>query len=1747
MTEKVLYIVSDYIEWYEPVDLKKVSKKPAHSITDYFGAFQYFPYFSGQPYNPKEPVWKFCIGGNGQVLAVVQQSTLEMRTEKHYNKTLAKASLPDIIADDLYPSKRILAWSPDCSIFAIATSQADIACYDLLASNLFVIESASKNNKQSPNDKLAKEMVFLDLRTKSSKWSYELILIGGNGSLTSYAVSSVYGYQIQHTFNFIQILNASLLTSVTLCSDPAYVVTSSDVHNKLDLNDSGLNVWSMISYEPYYSPVLASNIQQAGFMSRLVNVILHRQNKFIVKMSLSPSAANLACLYGTQNVCIWNFPKITLSNEWCISDQKEWGGIIDISWWCDEILILGCFDGTLVVCNKNGQQSIVNTKMNSTFYKLCGTYNSDNFVVADFKLTESSNISQDASIIAKPVTTYMYKLIAVTKTTPQQLLIKKIQLKEYEEALDLAIQYDLDKDLVYKHQWRDSLVLEDTITGILSKVSDKKWIVQECCYRVSDSLLGAKQLLEYGLEITDFSAYLNIETGNCKTSDSISEMGKEFVTSRLKLLEYTDKLSTYEKILRKMEGDSNSLYKAQTYTDLRDLSPLQWAMQLAQQCQVDAVSIVITYYSENVLPYWLDVLSEFPETLMPRLYRHLLPVWDSSTKQVLVPESKTIRELDWCESDRFKLLTNTFQTVKPMLLTENDLIFWYTKRIRDIESSTKLVQHTLELATIAIENNIKELEQLHEDLSILEVLVYEVGLDYMYLKDIEQLTTLEKAKLFMLKCDENNFLHHLSNYFLPYIQSKPNTFYLLEQYLIETSQKSLKKIAQFFEYTQLNGWCISGVTDEAKISLGLLCIYTYTESDQLDEALSIVLSLMKTIKNTTNNKPHMDKLNDTKQIINASKLLLTYGINYSLKKLLDNISDPNFYRSVMISVCDYTSIKNQTDKYWSNVLGDLLKIKELCFSSLSTAICYEEYAKKLLFSNDEKIMVLCTTILKDKLPDEICLQLIKDTFAMYFDRSKSFNDSVMGLAKLCLTIVPDIDEYLTNEWNFVTAMTIFNNIGTKILPIQVRNCKNKWKLIDISLSSKPKNYTLSKKLVTLAHKLGITVGEDFTNIESCILFKCAMMAYNANDIKFASKTCVQLMEKDESPVWSLCYELGKQHEIIDINLRKKMLSYAVLNCPADKVVSIVNLRKLLEDIDIAHNLDNDDSELKLPKIENLNYFAVSNYESSMHFNCSNCVEVMPSRETLKSNLHDLQLLCSKNDSPNNFNKALAIYGFKCLGHDSQMSILCYLNITSDDIVDQCFENCNGILSIKLALYIFALRYAIQVFKETELLHEPTDRLIKRVMSHLDNVEPTELVLDVVKYIRKYALLYSKCAKKIDLNVNTEDLNKELIRMAKTGKLTNLEKALEICDRQSLDINDKLLVEFLKCCLFTVSARKLEENLELLEFNTLIKNTEEFHSSIVSDIYEDIPGINHNVLIAYYTALNLIYPDDRSHCKDLTPKEHIKLLKRVHSTIPDIDYKLLLSPDTAYETFNVAQQAGCSGPVMNRLLKSLPDNIQQCIKLSCSASSSMSDISQESSDVNQLFQRIESPADIDKIVKLLPQSNESNGLWVEAMKRLLSIEPQEYKTSITILKYTCNKHTFNKEELENLNDVPNVNRTLLSLLYLISGESAVETMAVNYFQSNHDLPDLVLDTILEYGLMEQLINCREIVENLSYRALTGNNKKNCRLVCEQLTSNKQNQLAGALYLAHNGVPAALKTNVAAREIAESYLARNSKDK
>lgn len=71
---------------------------------------------------------------------------------------------------------------------------------------------------------------------------------------------------------------------------------------------------------------------------------------------------------------------------------------------------------------------------------------------------------------------------------------------------------------------------------------------------------------------------------------------------------------------------------------------------------------------------------------------------------------------------------------------------------------------------------------------------------------------------------------------------------------------------------------------------------------------------------------------------------------------------------------------------------------------------------------------------------------------------------------------------------------------------------------------------------------------------------------------------------------------------------------------------------------------------------------------------------------------------------------LAIYGFKYLGYDSKMSVLCFLHISNDSVVDDCFNCCEGVLSTKLALYIYALRYAHKFMLNVDIFKLPTDQV-----------------------------------------------------------------------------------------------------------------------------------------------------------------------------------------------------------------------------------------------------------------------------------------------------------------------------------------------------------------------------------------------------------------------------------------------------
>lgn len=99
--------------------------------------------------------WQFAVGIEGKVVAIIQDTMMEIRTLKdEYSSVVGKASsmcvtcmhnvkclmILFVVARDHFPQYRKVVWSPDCSLLACAFSSGKIGLYDLLGSNILNIE-----------------------------------------------------------------------------------------------------------------------------------------------------------------------------------------------------------------------------------------------------------------------------------------------------------------------------------------------------------------------------------------------------------------------------------------------------------------------------------------------------------------------------------------------------------------------------------------------------------------------------------------------------------------------------------------------------------------------------------------------------------------------------------------------------------------------------------------------------------------------------------------------------------------------------------------------------------------------------------------------------------------------------------------------------------------------------------------------------------------------------------------------------------------------------------------------------------------------------------------------------------------------------------------------------------------------------------------------------------------------------------------------------------------------------------------------------------------------------------------------------------------------------------------------------------------------------------------------------------------------------------------------------------------------
>ncbi|XP_032508364.1 neuroblastoma-amplified sequence isoform X2 [Phocoena sinus] len=835
-----------------------------------------------------------------------------------------------------------------------------------------------------------------------------------------------------------------------------------------------------------------------------------------------------------------------------------------------------------------------------------------------------------------------YRLVSLRSTTPEELYQRKIESEEYEEALSLAQTYGLDTDLVYQRQWRKSAVNIASIQNYLSKIKKRSWVLHECLERVPENVDAAKELLQYGLKGTDLEALLAIGKGaddgrftllgemdidgipyeelsppdeepaekkkekelrkrqellKLVNFSKLTLEQKELCRCRLKLLTYLDRLATYEEILR-VPHASEQRYDAEFFKKFRNQNIVLSARTYARESNVQALEILFTYHGSDLLPHRLVILSNFPETTSPHEYSVLLPeaCYDSDSLMIIPWHEHKHRDKDWCEELECRMViepslpdeSEFLYAAQPELLryrtsqlTVEKVMDWYQSRAEEIEHFALQVDCALSLIRLGMERNIPGLLVLCDNLVTLEALVYEAGCDLtLTLKELQQMKDIEKLRLLMNSCSEDNYVTSAYQWMVPFLhrcekQSPGVANELLKEYLVTLAKGDLKFPLKIFQHSKPDLQQKIIPDQDQLMAVALECIYNCERNDQLALCYDLLECLPQRgygQKTEVTTALH-DMVDQLEHILSVSEILEKHGLEKPISYVKNTQSSSEEAHKLMVRLTRHTGRKQPpvSESHWRMLLQDMLTMQQNVYTCLDSDACYEIFTESLLCSSRlENIhlagqMMHCSACsinpptsvahkgkTQYRVSYEKSIDLVLAASREYFNSSTSLTDGCMDLARCCLQLITDRPAAIQEELDLIQALGCLEEFGVKILPLQVRLCSDRIGLIKECICQSPMCYKQSAKLLGLAELLRVA-GEDPEERRGQVLILLVEQALRFHDYKAANVHCQELMATGYSKSWDVCSQLGQSGGYQDLATRQELVAFALTHCPASSI------------------------------------------------------------------------------------------------------------------------------------------------------------------------------------------------------------------------------------------------------------------------------------------------------------------------------------------------------------------------------------------------------------------------------------------------------------------------------------------------------------------------------------------------------------------------------------------------------------------
>ncbi|KAJ3443779.1 neuroblastoma-amplified sequence [Anaeramoeba flamelloides] len=618
--------------------------------------------------------------------------------------------------------------------------------------------------------------------------------------------------------------------------------------------------------------------------------------------------------------------------------------------------------------------------------------------------------------------------------------------------------------------------------------------------------------------------------------------------------------------------NSKLKYSALGFTKFRDTSILDLCLNYSKKMEFSKLYLMFENYSEELKTNFTQILDEIPETIEINKYRNLFNFLDPDNEQIFN---------------------------------------WFLKKSIEIDNNVGMLNNCLNLLSIGMELGINKLKSYFEQLSQLNILVYDYAYEELTFEGwLNDIPNQEKRKLILTNSKQKNLIRDLK-VFKPLIEESIEELF---QFMINWSKKPkyIQKVNSIIYHSSLTldkGLRIIQ-NDEQLFDITLECIYNVDDYNRKCQDLIRILNLFKNDYNENLSKERSLKLNLFFIHLQTIEILNAFGIKKNLKYFKKNFSNKIDLQlqkekakeliSTLVKIpielnpdtmSNKNNIKNPkrySRKQWDQLFENLKKLQENLFKNLISKDELYKYFLKSLLSSAEFILAEKYFKKKNILSKYQIKKIILNVSIHFFNLSKTFHDKKLDFSQVCIKLLLDknlnedknnetgkqtergnekeekLAELINEQKNLIKAIQILHEAFgfTDLLPITVRQHEKKLELIKNIVSKLNSVKQKRSEVLELSKLLSLTKIEDQVRVKKFFIERaCSLGSYH-----LASKMCLNLSKHKFSFIWPLYFQIiNESKQKLRINLKIDLITNLLTYCEDIQFINKgLSILKLLE-------------------------------------------------------------------------------------------------------------------------------------------------------------------------------------------------------------------------------------------------------------------------------------------------------------------------------------------------------------------------------------------------------------------------------------------------------------------------------------------------------------------------------------------------------------------------------------------------------